>query len=184
MSNYRRLFLDGYYVFITCVTFKRNPILIDNVEHLRNGFKLAKDKYNFEITAIVILKDHFHLILRPENINDYPKIIIEIKQYFSHNIINEKYLSRIKKYITPSMLKRNESGVWQRRYYEHTIKNDDSLNIHLDYIHYNPVKHGLVKNVKDWEFSSFNKYVKRGNYDINWGSQEKDIREIVQYDLE
>lgn len=182
MSNYRRLFLDRHNVFITCVTFKRNPILINNIEYLREGFKKSKEKYNFEILAMVVLQDHFHMILNLEKIADYPKIIAEIKQYFSKSI-DKKFLKRIEKYITPSMVKRNESGVWQRRYYEHTIRNEKDLNIHLDYIHYNPVKHSLVKNVKDWEFSSFHKYVKRGNYEPNWGSSE-DIKTIVKYDLE
>jgi len=182
MSNYKRLFLDGHYVFITCVTFKRNPILIDNIEHLRDALKYAKEKYNFEIVAMVVLNNHFHLIINPENIDDYPKSIIELKQYFSKNI-EKKYLKKIEKYITPSMIKRKETGVWQRRYYEHTIRDEKDLNIHLDYIHYNPVKHGLTQNVKDWEFSSFHKYVKRGNYDTNWGSNE-DIKVISKYDLE
>jgi len=182
MSNYRRLFLDNYYVFVTCVTFKRNPILIDNIEILRKGFKNAKEHYNFEIVASVILKDHFHIILNPQNIVDYPKIIVEIKQYFSQNV-DKKSLKVIEEYVTPSMIKRKESGVWQRRYYEHTIRDENDLNIHIGYIHYNPVKHNLVKNVSDWEFSSFDNFVKDGKYDINWG-HPSDVEKIIECNLE
>lgn len=182
MSDYKRLFLDNHYIFTTCVTFKRNPILIDCIGLLRNSFKVAKEKYNFEIAGIVILKDHFHLLLRPKIIAEYPQIITIIKQNFSKNI-DKNYLKRIEKHITPSMQKRNEQGVWQRRYYEHTIRDVKDFNTHLDYIHYNPVKHKLIDNVKDWKFSSFHKYVKRGNYGENWGSY-KDVKSIIDCNFE
>ena len=72
--------------------------------------------------------------------------------------------------------------LWQNRFWEHTIRDENDLNIHLNYIHYNPVKHGYVKSVKDWEFSSFHKFVKKGLYDINWGSNT-DIKEIIDLDF-
>lgn len=72
---------------------------------------------------------------------------------------------------------KGEKGIWQRRYYEHTIRDEEDLNRHLDYIHYNPVKHGCVEKVKDWEFSSFDKFVEKKNYDINWGSSD-DVKHI------
>lgn len=182
MSDYKRLFLDGHYIFITCVMFKRNPILITNIEHLRNSFKKTKEKFNFEITGVVVLKDHLHLLIKPENISQYPQIITMIKQSFSQNI-DKSHLIKIQKYITPSMKKRNETGVWQRRYYEHTIRDEKDFNNHLDYIHYNSIKHNLVNCVKDWEFSSFHKYVERGNYEKNWGSYD-DVKSIIDCDYE
>ena len=78
---------------------------------------------------------------------------------------------------------KREKGIFQRRYYEHTIKNEIELNNQINYIHYNPVKHGLVKNVKDWRYSSFCKFVKQGLYDINWGCS-KDIENIKDLDFE
>lgn len=187
MPNYRRLFIQNSYIFIVMVTYKRKPILIDNIELLRDSFKRAKQTYNFEIFGSVILPDHMHLLLRPENIKEYPKIIRAIKYNFSEKF-NDGTIA-----IVPyekdncrsraGLLARRHKGVWQQRYYEHTIRDEDELYKHLDYIHYNPVKHGLVKNVKDWGFSSFDKFVKFGNYELDWGltDQIKHI-ETLDYD--
>ena len=73
--------------------------------------------------------------------------------------------------------------LWQNRFWEHTIRDENDLNTHLNYIHYNPVKHGYAKSVKDWEYSSFHKFVKKGLYDINWGSNT-DIKEIIDLNFE
>lgn len=200
MPNYRRLFIDNSYLFITIVTHNRVPILIDNVSILRKSFKQAKEIYEFDIYAISILPDHFHMILIPENIKDYPKIIRAIKYNFS-KMINDggiaipPYISRSPSVSGDSVqcqtravgqeclsYKRNKE-IWQKRYYEHTIISEEDLHNHLDYIHYNPVKHGHVKCVKDWEHSSFHKFVEQNNYDINWGS-EKDIEKIKELSYE
>lgn len=155
------------------ITDKRKPILIDNIELLRKSFKRAKEIYNFELFGCVILPDHIHLLLRPENIEDYPKIIRAIKYNFSHGF-NDGGIA-----IPPYAKKQ----IWQNRYWEHTIKNDEDLYKHLDYIHYNPVKHGHVKNVKDWEFSSFFKFVEMKNYDLDWGSTDQ-IKHIATLDYD
>ena len=78
---------------------------------------------------------------------------------------------------------KREKGIFQRRYWEHTIRDENDLNIHLNYIHYNPVKHGYAKSVNDWEYSSFHKFVKNGLYDISWGSNT-DIKEIIDLNFE
>ena len=80
MANYKRIFLDGYSYFITVVTHQRNPILIDNLELLRSAFKNSKSKYEYRIEAIVILPDHFHMIISPQNALEYPKIVSAIKR--------------------------------------------------------------------------------------------------------
>lgn len=185
MPNDRRLFIPNSYLFITIVTNKRQPILIDNVDLLRKSFKAAKEVYNFEIFASVILPDYIHLIIIPKNINDYPKIIRAIKYNFS-KMINDGGIA-----IPPYKNDNCSAGlpscqnktIWQRRYWEHTIRAEEDLNKHLDYIHYNPIKHGLTQKVKDWEFSSFNKFVESKNYDINWGSVG-DVKHIatMEYD--
>ncbi|EKE04691.1 MAG: hypothetical protein ACD_20C00022G0016 [uncultured bacterium] len=176
MPNYRRAFVDNHYIFITTVTYKRNPILVENIKLLRESFKKAKEHYCFDIYAAVILPDHIHLIIQPEVIKSYPKIIAAVKWYFSKHIDSE-YINNVKDKLSASKLKRQEKGVWQRRYWEHTIRNEEGLNNYLDYIHYNPVKHGYVNNVKDWKHSSFHKFVKDKIYDENWGSFE-DIKHI------
>src|SRR5574344_1750942 len=138
MSNYRRYFKNNNPVFVTCVTKNRKEILINNIEILRNGFKFSMTKYNYKIVAAVILKEHFHLILSAENQTDIPKIIRIIKFNFSKNI-HIKYLKNIE--LSSSAIKRGEKGVWQRRYYDHIIRNEADMKKHLDYIHYNPTKH-------------------------------------------
>ena len=77
----------------------------------------------------------------------------------------------------------NCDKIWQNRYWEHTIRNEDDLNHHLNYIHYNPVKHNYTKSVKDWEYSSFKKFVRKNLYDINWGCN-KDVEDIMDLDFE
>ena len=84
---------------------------------------------------------------------------------------------------TYGYVNKGEKGVFQRRYFEHTILSEEELNKHIDYIHYNPVKHNLVKNVKDWKYSSFHKFVEQNLYDINWGTNE-DIQKIIDLDFE
>lgn len=161
MSNYKRFFLDGFkYVFITIVTYNRQRILIDNIDLLRKSFNYAKTKLNFSIFAAVILQDHLHLILKLENEKDFPKIIFLIKNYFSRHITTNLQLPT-------SQLKRREKGIWQRRYWDHIIRNEKDLNIHLDYIHYNPYKHYNIAP-KDWKYSSFNKFIKEGYYEPDW----------------
>ena len=176
MPNYRRAYADKSYVFITMVTFKRNPILIKNIELLRTSLKKVKDKYEFEIFGTVILPDHIHMLIKPENIKEYPTIIKSFKSDFSKNI-NIEEIENTKTYLSESKVKKKEKGVWQRRYWEHTIRDENDLYLHLDYIHYNPVNHGLVKNVKDWQYSSFLKFVKQQWYDSNWGSFD-DIKKL------
>lgn len=173
MPNYKRYYEKEYYIFITVVTYKRNKILLKNIEKLRNSFKKAKTKYQFEIFGMVVLPDHFHIILKPEIANEFSKIIGSIKSSFTKTI-DKDYIDNN---ISTSRIKRREKGVWQRRFYEHTIRSEEELHSYLDYIHYNPVKHGYAKNVRDWEFSSFHKFVNQEWYDINWGSLE-DVKNI------
>lgn len=178
--KYKRLFLENTYVFLTVVTSKRRNILIDNIELLKKGINNAKRFHQFEIFGIVILPNHFHIILKPILIENYPKIVHLIKTYFSKNIDEEK----IKNYqISPSRRTKQEKDIWQRRYWEHTIRDENDLYKHLDYIHFNPVKHGYVSAVKNWKYSSFREFVKRGNYEINWGNLN-DIGHIQDMELE
>ena len=155
--NYIRKFIPNSCVFITIVTYKRKPILIDNVESLRQAFKKVLGLYQFEIIAIVINPDHIHMIIKPDNIADYPKIIGILKKSFTEISL-----------IEHTVKNNRESDVWQRRYWEHTIIDEKDLYKHIDYIHYNPVKHGLVKSPKEWEYSSFKKFVEMGLYEENW----------------
>lgn len=162
-------------IFITIVTNGRKPLLIDNIKLLRESIKGCK--FDFEIYAGVVLHDHLHIILNPSDISTYPKIISSIKYHFSRNIEYQK------KNKTQSEIKRKEKGVWQRRYYDHVIRDEEDLNRHLDYIHYNPIKHNLVKSAKDWQYSSFFKFVTKGLYELDWCNFE-DENKCLSLDIE
>ena len=163
MSNYRRYFINRNPIFITLVTYNRKEMLIDNIKLLREAFEITKKYYNFEIIAICIMQNHIHMIVSLNTQNELPQIIRTIKQNFT-KLMPEKYYP---KEITESMKKRNEKGIWQRRYYDHIIRNENDLWKHIDYIHFNSIKHYNI-TPKNWEFSSFNKFVKNNYYEINW----------------
>lgn len=160
--NYRRVFVSNSIIFLTIVTCNRVPILLNNLNLIKQSFKNVLKLYKFELIAFVVQPDHIHCLIKPKNIADYPKIVKSFKYSFT------KLVGLVK----PTYMK-----LWQNRYWEHTIKDEQDLNIHIDYIHYNPVKHHYVNNVKDWEYSSFHKFVKKHLYDENWGSFE-DVKDI------
>ena len=149
MANYKRVFLDGYSYFITVVTHRREHILIDNIELLRDSFRETKRYYEYDIDAIVILPDHFHLIIRPKITTQYPKIIRAIKYNFSKRYNSDDVEQSMSRYS------RGMRAVWQKRYYEHTIRDQKDWIEKIQYIQYNPIKHNLVKNINDWNYSSF-----------------------------
>jgi len=154
MSNYKRVFQDGYSYFITIVTQGREPLLIDNIDQLRYSFQLSKRNYAYQIDAIIILPDHIHMIITPQNATDYPKIISHIKRSFVYGL-NENYKSEAKMKLTHSSYHRKLSGIWQKRFYEHTIKDKKDWLEKMNYIQQNAVKHGLVDDWNQWKYSSF-----------------------------
>ena len=158
MSNFRRYYQNNNIVFITIVTYNRIPILIDNIELLRKSLKSIN--YDFKLLAGIVLPDHLHLLIQAENQNDFPKIISSFKANFSR-------LMPMNKYQSSEQIKRREKGIWQRKYYDHIIRNEEDLFKHLDYIHYNSFKH-LNIQPKDYKYSSFEKFVQKGFYEENW----------------
>jgi len=149
MAKYKRLFLQGHSYYLTIVTHRRNPILIENIECLRESFRESKKYYSYVIDAIVILPDHIHMIITPKIFDEYPKIVRAIKYNFSINCVvthEEQSFSRDKRGLNP---------IWQKRYYEHTIRDEKDYLRCLEYMRNNPVKHQLVEDAEDWEYSSF-----------------------------
>ena len=126
--NYRRAFIQNSYLHLIVVSYKRKSIFVDNIELLRHAFKNAKRFFSFEIIAICVLPDHMHVILNPKNIEEYPKIITSIKYYFSKN-----YNVGVE---TPTYgyVNKGEKGLFQRRFFEHTITSEEELNNQIDYI--------------------------------------------------
>jgi len=153
MANYKRLFLNGYSYYITIVTYERNPILIENIELLRESFRYAKSLFSFKIEEIVVMPDHLHMIISVENAKDYPKIISSLKRYFSKNCPKTYYNHILQSHH------REKAGylpVWQKRFYEHTIRDEKDWISRVQYIHNNPVKHALTNNIHNWKYSSLN----------------------------
>ena len=174
MSNFKRYFQNKNLVFITIVTYKRQPILIKNIDQIRQSF--TQTQYNFHIIAGVVLENHMHIIIQSEKAEDFSKIIQSFKSKFSRQMqFNENQ--------TEEQKNRREKGIWQRKYYDHIIRNENDFYKHLDYIHYNPIKHDYVKKAKDWKYSSFKKFVRMGYYDENWCNFE-DKYKISNLDYE
>ncbi len=159
MVNYRRNYIKGGTYFFTVNLYHRKTgLLTQYIDELRHAFRVVKQQRPFQIDAIVILPDHLHTIWTlPEDDDNYPQRWRSIKSQFTRAIKAKGY--PIKKN------KRGEHYVWQRRYWEHTIKDNRDLQHHINYIYYNPVKHGHVSKVSDWQYSSFHQYVANGILD-------------------
>jgi putative transposase len=179
MPDYRRIREPGGFYFFTVVTFDRRPILTHSLSRgiLRNAWKNVQKKHPFDTIAVCLLPDHIHTIWKlPEDDTNYSMRWNEIKKHFTH-----EYLANIdtRDDRNESRVKRREQAIWQRRFWEHTFYDQDDLNTHVDYIHINPVKHGLVKRVADWPWSSFHRFVRMGIYPLDWGGEaEKTVVEM------
>ncbi len=172
MEYQRAKILGGTY-FFTVVTYGRKSIFADpvNVALLRNAFRDLMKKQPFIIDAFVLLPDHLHCIWSlPDGDLNYSERWRLIKSYFT-----KKCLSEYRNLPGDSRIKKNEQAVWQRRFWEHLIRDENDYQRHVEYIHYNPVKHGHAKAPRDWAYSSFHKYVERGKYEANWGAGESII---------
>lgn len=172
MSNYTRCYSAGGCYFFTVVTHRRQLLFQDaaNVALLRQAFRQVKARYPFDIDAIVILPDHLHCIWRlPPGDDDFSNRWRYIKTEFSQSMVMP-------------VNARGEKSVWQRRFWEHCICNEKDWRNHMDYIFYNPVKHGLARSVDEWPFSSFGQAVRKGWYPNGWGRTEPES--IVDIDLE
>lgn len=152
MAKYKRVFRDGYSYFITIVTHQRNPILVENIELLRESFRISKMKYSYKIEAIVILPEHLHMIISPEVSKEYPEIVRAVKYHFSKHLDGKYY-----RYLEQSMSrwKRGMKPIWQKRFYEHTIRDEKDYLEKMRYIQSNPLKHQLVEDINEWKYSSF-----------------------------
>ena len=168
--QYRRAKSPGSSYFFTVVTHNRRAILCQdkNINLLRDSFRRVMQQHPFTIEAIVILPNHIHCIFTlPSNDADYSTRWRLIKSWFSRRC-SSQYEGK----VSASRQSKKEKAIWQRRFWEHLIRDEEDFRNHVDYIHYNPVRHGLVSVPKDWRYSSFHQYVKRSVYDVNWGGSE------------
>jgi putative transposase len=166
--KYRRARAEGGTYFFTVVTHRRRKFLCEpeNVALLREAFRYVMEHHPFVIDAIVLLPDHLHSIWTlPEGDADFSTRWRLIKSTFTR-ACGEAY----RDVVSSSRRRKGEQAVWQRRFWEHQIRDKRDLIQHVEYIHYNPVKHGLVEAPRDWGYSSFHRYVRQGIYDQEWGA--------------
>src|SRR6266540_166560 len=170
MTWYRRAKIEGGTFFFTVALADRSSdLLVRHVDRFRRMYQSVQERYPFETIAICILPDHIHAVWSlPTGDADFSSRWSLIKSSFSRGLAYEGPR-------TPSKIAKRERGLWQRRYWEHAVRNDADLSRHVDYIHFNPVKHGYVTQVRDWPHSSFHRYVTRGVLPSDWGGNARDI---------
>jgi len=170
MSIYRRNHIPGATYFFTLTLEDRaSTLLTAHIELLRAAFRYTHERHPFTIDAIVVLPEHLHAIWTlPTGDMNYALRWRLIKAFFSRKLPRGESVS-------PSRSSRSERGIWQRRYWEHTIRDEEDFERHVDYIHFNPVKHGLVRSARDWEYSSFHRYVKKSLLPEDWGGRVDNV---------
>jgi putative transposase len=175
MPNYIRAYVPGGSYFFTVALLERHRrLLTEHLDVLREAFRSVRNQRPFRIDAIVILPDHLHCLWTlPPKDTDFSTRWRLIKSSFSRAIAPGERLSARRQ-------TKHERGIWQRRFWEHAIRDQRDLDAHFDYLHYNPVKPGWVRRVADWPHSSFHRCVRLGLYPSNWAAP-LDIRE---WDLE
>ncbi|GGX57071.1 REP-associated tyrosine transposase [Saccharospirillum salsuginis] len=157
MPNYRRSRLaGGTYFFTVTLKDRSSRLLTENIESLRSAIKQTREKYPFKIDSWVVLPEHMHCIWTlPKNDGDYDLRLRRLKTLFTYQL-------KLSATIHP------KQKVWQRGYWEHTIRDDEDFKAHVDYVHINPVKHGWVNRIIEWPYSTFHRYVQSGVYAPDW----------------
>lgn len=169
MSNYRRTKVYGASYFFTVVTYNRRKFLTDDFTRpiLRDVFRQVQDELPFQTIALCLMPDHMHCIWQlPQDSNDYSKRWSMIKRIFT-----KQYLAAGGKELVQSASRENkgERGVWQRRFWEHRIRDNEDMENHIHYIHHNPVKHGYVQYPDQWPYSTFQRFSQKEMYiNFDW----------------
>lgn len=163
MPRYIRSFVPGgTYFFTVALQDRRSRLLIEHVERLRAAYRRISQLHPFETVAVCILPDHIHAIWRmPPDDADFALRWRLIKSGFSRGFEPAA--------TNASQAAKREKGIWQRRYWEHQIRDDDDLRRHVDYVHFNPVKHGHARQAGDWPYTSLRRWVARGDLPEDWG---------------
>jgi len=164
MPNYRRAWHPGGTYFFTVNLLQRsdNDLLIRHIDLLRKAIRSVRQAHPFTIHAWVVLPEHMHCVIElPPDDHDFALRWRLIKMRFSKSIPKQEWRSAPR-------LRRGERGIWQRRYWEHLIRDEKDFAAHMDYVHVNPVKHGLVTRVADWPYSTFHRLVDEGVYPLDW----------------
>ncbi len=179
MPNYRRSH-QGRLYFFTLVTQDRQPIFAGEPvrELLRDALVRTQRERPWEMTAIVLLPEHVHMIWRmPQDDVDYSTRLSVVKKRFTRAYL---VAAGREARVSHGDRRHRRRGVWQQRFWEHAIPNARDFRMHLDYVHMNPVKHGVVRRACDWPHSSFQRYVAAGWYESDWCG-ETDLRGNIEY---
>ena len=172
MTRYNRLRQCGGVYFFTVVTHRRRAFLTSALARncLKQAITATAEKRPFTMEAICVLPDHLHCIWSlPQDDSDFSLRWASIKSQFTRAFLKEGGTETTQ---SESRRAKRERGVWQRRFWEHAIRDDVDFRRHLDYIHFNPVKHGLANSPADWPWSTFRRFVAEGIYEPDWGSTE------------
>jgi len=173
MPDYRRAWHPGGTYFFTVNLLQRqgNDLLTRQIELLRAVVKSVRQCHPFTIHGWVVLPEHLHCVIElPPDDADYATRWRLIKMEFSKALPHTEIWSAVR-------TRRGERGIWQRRYWEHLIRDERDYRAHMDYVHINPVKHGLVERVADWPYSTFHRMVAEGVYPADWaGGNEVALR--------
>jgi putative transposase len=166
MPNYRRAFVpNGCWFFTHNLLEWDQSLLVDHVEALRYAFQETRKKFPFETAAIVVLPDHLHAVWTlPPDDADFSTRWRLIKTHFAKSLPKQERRSAVRRV-------RGERGIWQRRFWEHLIRDDADYARHVEYCYINPVKHRLVRRVQDWPHSSFHRNVRRGLFSLDWAGE-------------
>lgn len=168
MPKYIRSYVPGGSYFLTLAAYNRNLVFgrLENISLLRRALRIVKSEMPFEIAGAVTLPDHLHFIWNlPPDDDQYSRRVGRLKALFTKSLHPTRPPDQE---TSSSRRKHRESNVWQRRFWEHTIRDEEDFQVHLDYIHYNPVKHGYAQCPHLWRPSSFHKWVERGGYTADW----------------
>ena len=168
MPEFRRAFQPGGTFFFTVVTYQRRPLFNDAVARraLRDALEGTRSRRPFTIDAVVLMPDHLHTLWTlPEGDHDFSTRWRKVKESFTRQFRAE---NRGEPTVTPGQKRKSLAGFWQQRFWEHTIRDEDDFRRHVDYIHYNPVKHGLAACPHAGEWSSFARWVKADVYEPGW----------------
>jgi putative transposase len=177
MPNYRRVWVPGgTYFFTVNLLERRHTLLVDRVDALRVAFGVARSSRPFEVIAMVVLPDHLHCVWQlPPGDDDHATRWRQIKTAFVKQIPRGERRS-LRRQI------KAERGVWQHRYWEHLIRDERDLRNHVDYIHFNPVKHGHCLKARDWPYSSFHRFVRNGVLPPDWAGES--VRRVLHPPIE
>jgi putative transposase len=173
MPNYRRALVPGGWWFFTAnLLDRRSRLLTERIDELRDAIRLTRRRHPFHIDAFVVLPDHIHAVWTlPSGDTDFPLRWRLIKAGFAKSLPRTEWLE-------PARRTRGERGIWQRRFWEHLIRDEEDYGRHVEYCYINPMKHGLVTRVQDWPFSSFHRDVGAGLFPGDWAG---DIAQLGEF---